>query len=210
MGKKKGEQNDTLTRIENQFVAAYEGNGAEAVRQTDSRSTNPTASACNLLKRPRVQKAIAAKNKAFTKGIEKGAEKSGERFAVTVNNVLKELARLAFFDARKLFTDDGKPKSIVELDDDTAASIAGLDVEEVFDGRGEDRVQTGVIKKWKIADKGQNLERLAKHLGMFIERHVNLPSDFLSRGAEDQEYFCNHGCYPEDDLRQHESGTAKR
>jgi phage terminase small subunit len=56
---------------------------------------------------------------------------------------------------------------IHELDDDTAAALAGMDVQEVYEGSGESRQFIGYTKKYKLPDKGANLERLMKHLGLF-------------------------------------------
>lgn len=81
--------------------------------------------------------------------------------------VLLEASRLATFDPRKLFREDGSPKPINELDDDTAAALAGLDVVEEFEGSGEDRVFVGYTKKYKVADKNSALEKLFKHHGLY-------------------------------------------
>jgi phage terminase small subunit len=86
---------------------------------------------------------------------------------VSSARVLQEIARIALFDPRKLFFDDGTPKPITSLDDDTAAALAGLDVTEEFEGSGEDRKFVGYTKKYKIADKNTALEKLAKHLGLY-------------------------------------------
>ena len=52
-----------------------------------------------------------------------------KRHEVTVDRVVKEFARLAFLDVRKIFDAEGNLRPIHELDDDTAAAIAGLEVE---------------------------------------------------------------------------------
>ena len=82
---------------------------------------------------------------------------------ITQERVLKEYAKLAFFDPRKLLNADGSPKPINELDDDTAAAIAGLDIEEANENRG-------VVRKYKIADKKGALDSVARHLGMFNDK----------------------------------------
>jgi phage terminase small subunit len=97
-------------------------------------------------------------------------DKLCSRNMVTVERVLQEYARLGFFDPRKLFNDDGKPKDITELDDDTAAALAGLDVQEVYEGFGEDRVFAGYTKKYKLADKKGALDSMSKYLGMFTDK----------------------------------------
>lgn len=81
--------------------------------------------------------------------------------------VLLEASRLATFDPRKLFREDGTPKPVNELDDDTAAALAGIDVTEEFEGSGDDRKFVGYTKKYKVADKNSALEKLFKHHGLY-------------------------------------------
>ena len=97
----------------------------------------------------------------------------------SAERVLIEASRLALFDPRKLFRDDGSPKPINELDDDTAAALAGLDVHEEYQGSGEDRVFVGYVKKYKVADKNAALEKLFKHHGLY-EKDNSQKTDPLS------------------------------
>ena len=55
------------------------------------------------------------------------------------------------------------------MDEDTAASIAGLEVLEEFEGQGKDRKFIGYTKKFKLADKRASLDMLMKHLGGYKE-----------------------------------------
>lgn len=93
-----------------------------------------------------------------------------KRLQVTVDRVVAEYSKLAFFDIRKAFYSDGSMKPLTEIDDDTAAAIASLEVNELFDGSGLDRARIGETKKVKFTDKKAALDSLGKHLGMFIER----------------------------------------
>ena len=90
---------------------------------------------------------------------------------ITLERTLREIARVAFFDPRKMFDKDGNPLSLPDLDDDTVAAIAGLDVLEEWQGTGENRAFVGLIKKYKIATKLDGLEKLMKHLGGYKEDH---------------------------------------
>ncbi len=85
------------------------------------------------------------------------------RTEITSDRVLRELARVAFFDPRKLFGADGQPLPIAELDDDAAAVVAGL---EVSVAHNDDGTVTRVAKI-KLADKLAALEKLGRHLGLF-------------------------------------------
>lgn len=188
--KKKHPKTHTLTPRERELVGAYDGSIAEAARRIGMDPRN----ARHVAERPRVK---AAMQKKMDAAVTECGKRLGRDMAVTTSNVLKELARLAFSDPRKFFTETGTAVPIPQLDDDTAMALAGFEVVELFEGRGEDRVKTGELKKFKIADKGQNLERLGKYLGMFIDRHMNLPADFSNRTEEEQEHFCQHGYYPD-------------
>lgn len=94
-------------------------------------------------------------------------EHAMEISGLTVDRTLKEVARLAYFDPRKLYTEDGNLKPVSEWDDDTAAGIASIEVLEEFEGRGEDRVAIGLTKKLKVWDKNAALDKAMKHLGQY-------------------------------------------
>ncbi|WGD29877.1 terminase small subunit [Ancylobacter sp. WKF20] len=93
------------------------------------------------------------------------AERSA-RTEITQDRVLKEVARLAFLDIRKAFNADGTMKPLHEMDDDTAAALAGLDAIE----QREDGALVGTIKKLKLSDKKGALELLMRHMGMLNDK----------------------------------------
>lgn len=88
-----------------------------------------------------------------------------EEAGISLEKTLREIAKVAYFDVRKLFGHDGRPLNIIDLDDDTAAVVANLDVLEEWAGTGDDRRLVGYVKKWRLADKLGALEKLMKHLG---------------------------------------------
>ena len=110
------------------------------------------------------------KNPKIADYIKKRMQDRQNRTEITQDRVLREYAKLGFFDPRNLFLPDGSPVPIQALDDDTAAAIAGLDVLEVYEGTGADRKFVGYVKKYKIASKIGALDSMAKHLGLFIDR----------------------------------------
>lgn len=94
-----------------------------------------------------------------------------EQTEITVDRILEELAKMAFFDVRKLLDEDGKPLPTQDLDDSTAAAIAGLDIVDYYEVGDEGKKEfAGWVKKYKLADKKGALELLGKHLGMFTDR----------------------------------------
>lgn len=151
----------SLTPKQSVFVDEYliDLNATQAaIRAGYSKKTARQMGDENLSK-PDIQAAIQArmKDRANRTGIEQ-------------DRVLKELARLAFFDVRKLYDADGSPIPIHQLDDDTAAAVAGLDIMEEYEGHGEDRVFVGYTKKYKVNDKNSALTLAMRHLGMLNDK----------------------------------------
>jgi phage terminase small subunit len=100
-------------------------------------------------------------------------EAASERTAITKDMVVKELAKIAFVDPRKLYDEEGRPKDISFLDPDTAAALSSVDIYEEFNYNGDEKELMGYTKKYKWADKLRALEMLGKHLGMFTDKvHV--------------------------------------
>jgi len=92
-----------------------------------------------------------------------------ERTEVTADRVLKELARIAFFDIRKLYSDDGTLKNPKDLDDDTAAALTGIDIQETVVPGGEG-APTITTRKAKVIDRTGALTLAMRHLGMLKDR----------------------------------------
>lgn len=86
---------------------------------------------------------------------------------ITLERTVREIAKVAFHDPRKFFSDDGSLRPITELDDDTAAALAGFDVDEIFAYEGKERSLIGHTKKVKLAQRAPYLDMLMKHLGGF-------------------------------------------
>ncbi|MDW9473157.1 terminase small subunit [Sinorhizobium meliloti] len=101
----------------------------------------------------------------------------------TVERVLKELTRIGFSDLRRVFDANGRLLRPEEWDDDTAAAVASVEVVTRNIGDGE----VEHVHKIKVWDKNSALEKLAKHLGMFIERVEHSGSMSLNVLPEDAE-----------------------
>lgn len=107
-----------------------------------------------------------------------------QRNDITADRVLKEIARLAFFDPRRLLNGDGTPKAIHELDDDTAAAVAGIDIVT----KGNEDLGYADVMKIKLADKSKNLELLGRHLKLFTDKiEVDVGADLATRMKEARE-----------------------
>lgn len=71
----------------------------------------------DLLKKPEIAERIGELTK-----------RTLQQADITAERVMLELARLAFHDGRRLFDENGKPKPIQDLDDDTAACVSSVSV----------------------------------------------------------------------------------
>jgi phage terminase small subunit len=86
-----------------------------------------------------------------------------EATGITQRKVLEEYAKIAFFDIRKIYGDNGALLPISLLGDNEAGAIAGVKTFEVY-SQGE---LLGENKEVKVFDKIRALEALGKHLGIF-------------------------------------------
>lgn len=105
------------------------------------------------------------------------------RSRLSTDTVLSGLARIAQFDIRKLYDEQGNLLPIHMLDDDTAYAVQAI---EVLEGRAEDG-STVVYntKKVKTEGKQKALETIGKHLGMFAERVEHTGKDGGAIKVED-------------------------
>ncbi|SHH81290.1 Terminase small subunit [Desulfofustis glycolicus DSM 9705] len=100
-----------------------------------------------------------------TSTVEELRDKMMAEIDVSSEKVLRECARIAFFDPRKLFDEDNALRDISTLDAQEASVIASIDVFEVKgDGSGPG---TKYIKRIRFNDKLKALDALAKHFGLY-------------------------------------------
>jgi phage terminase small subunit len=148
------------TRVD-RFIKEYpiDLNGTKAAERAGYSKKTAHVQASRLLRNAKV--------------LEKIALKTGKRLAkleITAENVLQELAKLAFYDPGALLESDGSMKQIKDIDDITRMAVAGMEVVELFEGTGDQKHAYGLCKKIKLADKGQNLERLGRYLKLFTDK----------------------------------------
>lgn len=164
-----------LTPKQSAFVREYlvDLNATQAAIRAGYSAKNAGKIGPELLGKTRIQAEIQI-----------GMDKRAQRNDITADRVLKEIARLAFFDPRRLLNGDGTPKAIHELDDDTAAAVAGIDIVT----KGNEDLGYADVMKIKLADKSKNLELLGRHLKLFTDKiEVDVGADLATRMKEARE-----------------------
>lgn len=152
--------NKKQSAFASEYVIDY--NATQAAIRAGYSEKSAYSQAHDLLKKPEIMAKIS-----------KLEAEAARRTEISKDMVLRELARVAFVDPRKLFDENGRPKDLESIDDDTAAALASVDILEEYDFDDGNRVLIGHTKKYKWADKLRALELLGKHLGMFTDKvHV--------------------------------------
>lgn len=153
-----------LTRQQKIFADEYliDLNGTRAYRvayPATKKEETAASNASRLIRNDNVSAYIQAAMDARSK-----------RTEITQDRVLKEYARIAFFDPRKFFKPDGSLKKITELDDDSSACISGMDIITKNVMGSDGNFEPEYTKKIKIADKLKALQDIGRHLNMFKEQ----------------------------------------
>lgn len=95
------------------------------------------------------------------------------KLELTAEMVLEELRRLAFANMLDYMEidEDGMPRglNLSNMTRDQAAAIQEV-TEDATGGSGDGERRLILRTKFKLADKGQNLERIGRHLGMFNDK----------------------------------------
>lgn len=114
------------------------------------------------------------RNAQVVAAVQEAMKARESRTHITQDRVLQELARIAFFDIRKLYNEDGTLKKPTEMDDEAAAVLSGVDVVEQtvveVDKEGNPRSVPLFTKKAKVFDKGAALTLAMRHLGMLTDK----------------------------------------
>lgn len=106
------------------------------------------------------------------------AEHAANRAEIDIARTLKELVRLGTSDVRRLFDANGNLRPVQDLDDETAAAVSSIEVVTRTLAKNEDgSVDVEHIHKLKLWDKNSALDKIAKHLGMFVERMEHTGKD---------------------------------
>ena len=138
----------------------YGGNGTQAYKEVyecddDAARTN----ASRLLTNDNV--------KAY---IDELLEDARNRNKITVDKIVNEYAKLAFFNPANVFNDNGTVKDIQQLEDNVTAAIKTIKIKEDYRYEDGEQVFDGYTKEISFSDKKAALDSLGKFLGIFVEK----------------------------------------
>jgi len=139
------------------FAYAYfnnKGNGTQAAIAAGYSKKSAKEQASRLLTYANVQKILISLNQDIE-----------EKAIITKEQVLQEYKRIALFDLRTLYDENGVLKPIDQLSDAAGAAITGIEVLEEFEGTGEERVHIGNTVKVKLHGKIAALDAIRDTMG---------------------------------------------
>lgn len=158
-------------RFADEYLVDYDAKAAYGRAGYKASGRGAEVNAAKLLASPLVQARIRERATAIANKIE-----------LTAEQVLKEAARVAFFDPRRLFRADGTLKPAHEWDDDVAAVVSSLEVQEETEGEGIAAVSAGSVKKLKLWSKNDMLGKLMLHFGLLTKKvHVTGEINYAER-----------------------------
>ncbi|ETD45777.1 TPA: terminase small subunit [Pseudomonas aeruginosa] len=145
-----------LTKKQRLFVDEYllDLNATQAAIRAGYSTRRATEIGYQLLQRPEVAQAIQAAM----------AERS-QRTQVEADYVIRRLREIDEMDVLDILEDDGSFRSIRDWPRAWRQFLSGIEIAELFEGRGDDRRIAGVLRKVKWPDKLRNLELLSRHVG---------------------------------------------
>ncbi|WP_121379012.1 terminase small subunit [Pseudomonas aeruginosa] len=145
-----------LTKKQRLFVDEYllDLNATQAAIRAGYSTRRAAEIGYQLLQRPEVAQAIQAAM----------AERS-RRTEVEADYVIRRLREIDEMDVLDILEDDGSFRSIRDWPKAWRQFLSGIEIAELFEGRGDDRRIAGVLRKVKWPDKLRNLELLSRHVG---------------------------------------------
>ncbi|WP_264971992.1 terminase small subunit [Pseudomonas aeruginosa] len=145
-----------LTKKQRLFVDEYllDLNATQAAIRAGYSTRRATEIGYQLLQRSEVAQAIQAAM----------AERS-KRTEVEADYVIRRLREIDEMDVLDILEDDGSFRSIRDWPKAWRQFLSGIEIAELFEGRGDDRRIAGVLRKVKWPDKLRNLELLSRHVG---------------------------------------------
>lgn len=144
-----------LSDFDAQFCREYiiDFDRSAAYRRAGGKAKNARQAAYEILTKPDVQNYVEELKK-------QRAEETG----ITAAQVLNILADMVAADPADILDAEGRIKDFHDWPVAWRRMLNGFDVEELFEGRSEDRKHVGRLKKIKLVKREKIIELLGKHV----------------------------------------------
>ena len=163
----------SLTAKQQRFCEEYiiDLNGTQAAIRAGYSEKTAAEIGYENLKKPQIAE--------FLQGL---MDARSKRTEITADSVLQEIAKLGFGNVKNLYGEGGNLLKVTDLPLAVTATIQEITEETIGTG---DSVM--LRRKYKVADKGQNLERLGKHLKLFTDKVENTGTMTVTIASDDSE-----------------------
>lgn len=147
-----------LTNKQKLFIKEYlvDLNATQAAIRSGYSEDSAKAIGYENLTKPHIQEAISNELKKRTSNID-----------ITNERVLNEICKLAFFNIKDLYREDGTLKEINELDENVSAAISAIKI-NTYKNKDDEDIEEGT-KEIKFWDKKSSLELLGRYLKLFTD-----------------------------------------
>ena len=160
-----------LTAKQQRFVDEYlvDLNASAAAKRAGYSPKTADQLGYQLLQIPLVAAAISA-----------GRQIQTTRAQIDAQWLMDRLATEVDADIADILNDDGSLKPVKEWPKVWRQGlVSGVEIEQLFEGRGEERVHVGNLAKVKLSERIRRLELIGRHkaVGAFVEKHEHSGPD---------------------------------
>lgn len=150
-----------------------DGNGTQAAIRAGYAPKGAAVQAARLSRKAKVKQELTRLRDAIANEI-----------GATAERTIKQMARLAYGDVRRLCNGDGSFKLPHQWDDDGAAVVSSVEMDVRVVGTGKDREVIPFVKRVRMADRNAATANLARHQGLFSKDTLNLTLDPIRKLME--------------------------
>lgn len=154
---------ESLNQRQQAFVREYiiDFNGTQAAGRAGYSAKSAEVTASKLLRNPKVAAAVA-----------EAIDARAKRTEIDADWVLQNAAAAFTCDLSRLYDERGDLLPVHEWPKEIMPIIGGVEIEALYTGNGDDRIQIGHVKKLKLTERLKLLETIGKHIDVqaFSER----------------------------------------
>ncbi|EFU1451950.1 terminase small subunit [Salmonella enterica] len=162
--KRKSTQYKPLTAMQEAYCQSYIKTPENQTQAAINAGFSPNTAA--------VKASVMMRDERIQKRIAELMEERNKRLRVSADYVLLRLVEIDQMDVIDILNDDMSIKPVSEWPKVWRQYLTGLELADMFEGRGDEKELVGILKKIKWPDKVKNLELIGKHVDVnaFKER----------------------------------------